>query len=116
MWQKLKTTPPTLFPPTHNKEHTELSEPNAKSNKVIKLSLIMKKNSKLEDTIKSVEPKIRFVENQFLETDTIQGHHRTSSYGLIHMQTEFLKHKQKAHLKKGQLQISKIDQNPKWQI
>lgn len=74
------------------------------------------KNSKLEDTIKSVEPKIRYVEKQFLEADkTIQGHHRTSSYSLIHMQPEFLKHKQKAHLK-GQLQISKIDQNPKSQI
>lgn len=75
------------------------------------------KNSNLEDTIKSAEPNIRFVENQFLEADkTIQGHHRTSSYSLIHVQPEFLKHKQKAHLKKGQLQISKIDQNPKWQI
>lgn len=77
----------------------------------------MKKNSNLENTIKSAEPNIRFVENQFLEGDkTIQGHHRTSSYSLIHVQPEFLKHKQKAHLKKGQLQISKIDQNPKWQI
>lgn len=75
------------------------------------------KNSKLEDTIKSVEPKIRFVENQFPEADkTFPGYHRTSSYSLIHMQPESLKHKQKAHLKKGQLQIPKIDQNPKSQI
>lgn len=73
----------------------------------------MKKSSKAEDTEEPGERKIRFVESQFPQADkTIQGHYRTSSYSLIHMQLESLKHKQKAHLKK----FSKNDKTLKSQI